>query len=231
MAEIEVHRVSDGAGAARCEEMYVEYVAWIFDQFKTVHGLDFPAEGQAVVHDEFRAEYPKLFGARGLMVLATVDQTPAAVAALKPLSVDGSELKRMFVRPEFRGLGVARRLIEYVIDEARALGYRTVQLNTVDFMAGAHRLYRSAGFVDCTPYPGENRPPRGGRPRALHGARPQRRLAGGAPKKRKGNCGGKFSPRRRYRRSVLSNWPCERRSSAHCRVLGARPSSRGCRRR
>jgi GNAT superfamily N-acetyltransferase len=155
MADIEVHRVTDEAGAASCEEMYVEYVAWIFDQFKAVHGLDLPSEGQAVVHAEFRAGYPKLFGDRGLMVLVTVDGAPAAVAALKPLSHDDSELKRMYVRPGFRGLGIGLRLIEYVAEEARALGYRTVQLNTIDFMADAHRLYRSAGFLDCPPYPGE----------------------------------------------------------------------------
>jgi GNAT superfamily N-acetyltransferase len=87
------------------------------------------------------------------MVLVTVDGVPAAVAGLKPLSDDGSELKRMYVRPSFRGLGIGRRLIEYVIKEARVLGYR--QLNTIDFMTGARRLYRSAGFADCPPYPGE----------------------------------------------------------------------------
>jgi GNAT superfamily N-acetyltransferase len=155
MAEIEVRRISDEAGAARCEEIYIEYVAWVFEQFKTVHGLDFPDEDQAVVHAEFRAEYPKLFGDRGRMMLATVDEVPAAVAALKPLSHDDSELKRMYVRPAFRGLGIGRQLIEYVIEEARALGYRTVQLNSIDFMADAHRLYRSAGFVDGQSYPGE----------------------------------------------------------------------------
>jgi putative acetyltransferase len=155
MAEIEVHEITDEAGAAPCEEMYIEYVAWIFEQFKAVHGLDLAADGADVVHAEFRAEYPKLFGGRGRMVLATVDGTPAAVAALKPLSHDDSELKRMYVRPAFRGLGIARRLIEYVVEEARALGYRTVQLNTIDFMADAHRLYRSAGFIDCPPFPGE----------------------------------------------------------------------------
>jgi GNAT superfamily N-acetyltransferase len=155
MAEIVVHRITDDAGATQCEEMYAEYVEWIFEQFKAVHGLDLPAEGQAVVHAEFRAEYPKLFGSRGLMVLVTVDGVPAAVAGLKPLSDDDSELKRMYVRPAFRGLGIGRRLIEYVIKEARALGYRTVQLNTIDFMTGAHKIYRSAGFADCPPYPGE----------------------------------------------------------------------------
>jgi GNAT superfamily N-acetyltransferase len=155
VAGIEVHRVTDEAGAARCEEMYTEYVAWVFEKFRTVHGLDFPDADQAVVHGEFRAEYSKLFGDRGRMVLVTVDGAPAAVGALKPLSHDGSELKRIWVRPAFRGLGLARRVIEFLIEEARSLGYRTVQLNTLDFMADAHRLYRSAGFVDGPTYPGE----------------------------------------------------------------------------
>ncbi len=153
MPEIEVHKVTDEAGAARCEEMYVEYGAWVFEKFKAVHGLVFPVEDQAIVHAEFRAEYPKLFGDRGRMVLVTVDGLPAAVGALKPLSDYGFEMNRMYVRPAFRGLG--RRAIEFLIGEARSLGYRTVQLNTVDFMADAHRLYRSAGFVGGPTYRGE----------------------------------------------------------------------------
>jgi GNAT superfamily N-acetyltransferase len=154
VAEIVVHRVTDAAGAAPCEELYREYVGWVTELLRTVHGF-IPTEPDAVAHDEFRAEYPKLFGQSGRMVLVTVDAAPAAVGALKPLSDRDSELKRMYVRPAFRGLGIGRRLIDYLIGEARELGYHTMRLDTLDFMTEARALYRSVGFVDRPPYAGE----------------------------------------------------------------------------
>ncbi|HTW09309.1 MAG TPA: GNAT family N-acetyltransferase [Acidimicrobiales bacterium] len=154
-SDIELRRVTDAVGAASCEQLFVEYVAWVFEQFRTVHGSDLPDARQAIVHAEFRAEYPKLLGDRGRMVLATLRGEPAAVGALKPLSGEASELKRMYVRPAFRGLGLGRRVVDYLVGEARSLGYLTVQLDSADFMTGAHRLYRSAGFVDRPAYQGE----------------------------------------------------------------------------
>ena len=155
MAVIEVHRVTDGAGVAACEEMYVEYVAWLFERYRTLHGAELPAGREALVHAEFRADYPKLLGTSGRMALATVDATPVAVGALKPLSDGGSELKRVYVRPAFRGLGLGRLVVDYLIGEARALGYRSIQLDSADFMTEAHGLYRGAGFVDRAAYPAE----------------------------------------------------------------------------
>jgi GNAT superfamily N-acetyltransferase len=155
VAETELRRVRDDAGVATCEVLFSEYVAWIFERFRTLHGSELSDVQQAVVHAEFRAEYPKLLGERGRMVLATVDGVPAAVGALKPLSAGAAELKRMYVRPAFRGIGLGRRVMEHLIAEARSLGYRTVQLDSVDFMTEAHELYRSAGFVDRPAYEAE----------------------------------------------------------------------------
>jgi GNAT superfamily N-acetyltransferase len=98
------------------------------------------------VHAEFGADWPKLFGPRGRLYLALVDDSPAGVAGLKPVSATMAELKRLFVRPAHRGAGLGRRLIDQVITDARLLGYQTVVLETADFMTGAHRLYRSVGF-------------------------------------------------------------------------------------
>jgi len=155
MADVALHRITDDAGAAVCEQLFAEYVAWIFERLRAVHGLVIPEAQQAVVHAEFRADYPKLLGDRGRMVLATVDGAPAGVGALKPLSGPESELKRMYVRPAFRGFGIGRRMVELLVGDARSLGYRSVQLDTMDFMTEAHNLYRSLGFADRPAYRGE----------------------------------------------------------------------------
>jgi ribosomal protein S18 acetylase RimI-like enzyme len=61
-------------------------------------------------------------------------------------------MKRMYVRPAYRGLGVARALAERLIADARAIGYDTMRLDTLHTMAPANRLYESLGFRDTDAY-------------------------------------------------------------------------------
>ena len=58
----------------------------------------------------------------------------------------------MYVRPSSRGLGVGRAILQRLIDDARALGYRTIRLDSARFMHEAHALYRRFGFVPGSPY-------------------------------------------------------------------------------
>jgi GNAT superfamily N-acetyltransferase len=58
----------------------------------------------------------------------------------------------MYVQPEVRGLGAGRRLLERLLDDARAIGYHAIRLESLKFLSAAHALYRSVGFIDITPY-------------------------------------------------------------------------------
>ena len=72
--------------------------------------------------------------------------------ALHELAPDTAELKRMYVRPEARGRGVARRLTEHAIAAATARGYVRLRLGTLTTMHAAQRLYVGMGFVRIPPY-------------------------------------------------------------------------------
>jgi putative acetyltransferase len=88
----------------------------------------------------------------GGLLLATVDGQPAGCVALRGIDRDRCEMKRMFVYPVFQGRGVGRALADAVIENARALGYRTMVLDTSIRQAEAQALYRRMGFRDIPPY-------------------------------------------------------------------------------
>jgi GNAT superfamily N-acetyltransferase len=89
---------------------------------------------------------------RGVLWLAWEDEVALGCVALQELAPDTAELKRMYVRPESRGRGVARRLTEHAISVATARGYSRLRLGTLPTMHAAQQLYASLGFRRVPPY-------------------------------------------------------------------------------
>jgi GNAT superfamily N-acetyltransferase len=89
---------------------------------------------------------------RGAIWLAQAGDDPVGCVALRPLSADVGEVKRMYVVPAWRGRGVGRALLERLIEHARALGYERLRLGTLADMTRAQKLYHSLGFVPIERY-------------------------------------------------------------------------------
>ncbi len=127
--------------------------AEIFREYAIGLGVD-------LCFQDFDAELADLPGdyapSRGALLLARVDGTIAGCCALRPLDssdyVNAAEMKRLYVRPAFRGLGLGRQLAEAILDAARIAGYDSVLLDTLNEMEIARAMYEDLGFKEIPPY-------------------------------------------------------------------------------
>jgi GNAT superfamily N-acetyltransferase len=142
-----IRAASTSADFAQARALFEEYAAWL--------AVDLCFQG-------FAEELATLPGAyappRGTLLLAGSPDAALGCIALRPLAAAGSvpgtsaEVKRLYVRPAARGTGLGMRLVQAVIDGARAIGYRELKLDTLDRMADARALYTNLGFRECAPY-------------------------------------------------------------------------------
>ena len=131
----------DPAGLAEGRRLFEEYAASL--------EVDLDFQG-------FTAELAGLPGdyapPGGRLLLGVEEAGTAGCVAVRPLAPGVAELKRLYVRPAFRGSGWGRHLAEGAVREAAAAGYQRLRLDTLPTMAGARRLYGMLGFVEIPPY-------------------------------------------------------------------------------
>lgn len=123
--------------------LFIEYSEWL--------GLD-------LCFQNFEKELSELPGSyappEGRLFLAVFDERIAGCIGLRKINDHCTcEMKRLYVRPEFRGLGIGRALALKLIEEARLVGYERMRLDTLPAqMNEAIKMYRAFGFREIEPY-------------------------------------------------------------------------------
>lgn len=129
-------------------QIFAEYTAWLLQlDPKMQDSLDQQHYEDEILHLEVKYGKP-----HGRLYLACIDGRVAGCAGLRQEADGIGEVKRLFVRPAYRGHHVGKVLLERIIGDAKAIGYTRLVLDTMPQMAHAVRLYTSLGFRDIPKY-------------------------------------------------------------------------------
>lgn len=154
MNKVIITKLTSLAGVDVCDSMFREYMRWLIQELYAAHEIVISSEQEESLHVDFREEWPGMMGDKGGIYLATLDGIPSGVCTLKPINATQVELKRFYVKPDNRGAGIGRKLMEYVISESVGMGYQTVRLETFAFMKTAMKMYKTYGFEEVNAFEG-----------------------------------------------------------------------------
>jgi GNAT superfamily N-acetyltransferase len=148
--------VADATGqAAEIRELFWEYLQWANARVNEEFHVNFDI---AAMLEADMQNLGKFMPPGGRLLLGYVGDQLAGIACLKAITADVGEVKRMYVRPDHRGAGLGRELLQRLLEEARLIGYGLVRLDSARFMQAAHKLYQSAGFKEIEAYEGSEIP-------------------------------------------------------------------------
>jgi putative acetyltransferase len=134
--------------AARSREQ-IEQIRQLFLEYARSLGFDLCFQDFQTELDNLPGEYS---APDGSLHIAHFNNVPAACVAMRRFGNDACEMKRLYVKPQFRKLGIGRKLAERVIADARKAGYERMLLDTIGTMTEAIALYKSLGFAEIESY-------------------------------------------------------------------------------
>lgn len=127
----------------------IQVIRELFDEYAVSIGIDLTFQNfeQELIHIADIYMPPE-----GALLLAKQDGVPAGCVGLRKMEDRRCEMKRLYVRPKFRGKGLGKALCSRIVLKGRQLGYREMLLDTLSTMVDAQALYRAQGFKEIEPY-------------------------------------------------------------------------------
>nr|WP_316642376.1 GNAT family N-acetyltransferase [uncultured Roseateles sp.] len=139
----------------------IEYMTWVFGQIELAFDVAMLEITRMSVPDYAASAIDKVCGERppqGVFYLIEMDGQIAGMGGLRFVRRGVAEVKRLYVRPAWRGRNLGELALRKLLTDAASFGYQSVCLDSAPFMTSAHRLYEAQGFVDCAAYEGTEVP-------------------------------------------------------------------------
>ncbi len=133
----------------------VEYLRWVREGVVGMFGEQALSSFHTSVEEDAAATIEHLCQPQdggGAFYLVELQGEFVGMCAVRRLRDGVAEIKRVYIRQPARGMGLGRLVLQRLLSDARAMGCRTVCLDTAEFMHAARRLYLAHGFVDCPPH-------------------------------------------------------------------------------
>ena len=134
--------------AQEVEALFSEYTDMLIAGDSTFKAyLDIQHYDDEIKHLEGKYGLPD-----GRLYLAYCDGEPVGCIGLRKIDEQNCEMKRLYVRPQFRGKHIGARLVEKIIEDAKEIGYAHLLLDTLPFLERAIRMYKKYGFYEIESY-------------------------------------------------------------------------------
>jgi len=148
-ADINIHR-------SILVELNIEYVDWTVSEVQKRYDIDLTSTVEQTVQEYVESNIESLASYRpqeGIFYLLQEGEEIVGMGAIHKLKKDVGEIKRMYIRPELRGKGFGKALLQQLLAKGKEFGFSAVYLDTALFMKAAQHIYRSAGFFEREQYP------------------------------------------------------------------------------
>jgi N-acetylglutamate synthase-like GNAT family acetyltransferase len=150
-ADIDIHR-------SILVEFNVEYLDWIVNEIQKRYDIDITStvEQTVTVQEYVESKIESLVSyepQEGIFYLLQEREEIIGMGGIRKIKKDVGEIKRMYIRPEFRGRGFGKALLTQLLAKGKEFGFAAVYLDTGLFLKAAQHLYRSAGFIEREQYP------------------------------------------------------------------------------
>ena len=148
---VEVRDVKLPVDIDSVRQLWTDYLTWGNDKMQMLYGVH-PHNPKEAVEQDIKT-IDKFLPPNGRLILAFIEGNACGIGCLKSINKEIGEVKRMYVDPTYRKIGVGRAILESLLNASKKTGYKKVRLDTPKFMEAAHSLYRSFGFKDIPVYP------------------------------------------------------------------------------
>lgn len=127
----------------------IDKIRLLFGEYTSMLGIDLDFQNYDVELQNLPADYSLPLGR---LYIANYDGQLAGCIALRPFDSNHCEMKRLFVRPEFRGKRIGESLAEQIISDAKEMKYQAMLLDTLTSLSTSTALYKKLGFFEIEPY-------------------------------------------------------------------------------